>query len=67
QEADALLSSCSGGCRVIATAHAKDLAEAMKIPYLKHLLESGRFQSVVSIQRILGKEYRCKLLWERIS
>ncbi len=67
EEAKALLSSCSGGCRVIATAHAKDLAEARKIPYLEMLFRSGRFEKAVFIQRKEGKEYKSFLRWEKVS
>ncbi len=67
EEAKALLSSCSGGCFVIATAHAKDLSEARKIPYLEHLLTSGRFERIASIRRISGKTYRNRILWEAVG
>lgn len=67
EEAKALLSSCSGGCRVIATAHAKDLAEARRIPYLDMLFRSGRFEKAVFIQRIVENEYKSVLRWEKVS
>ncbi len=67
EEARSLLSSCSGGCHVIATAHAKELTEARRIPYLETLFRSGRFEKAVSIQKIPGKEYRFFLRWENVS
>ena len=66
-ESSALLSSCSGGCRVIASAHANNLSEARKIPFLEKLFQSGRFESAVTIRRFAGKDYQSLLQWEKIS
>jgi stage III sporulation protein AA len=66
-ESNALLSSCSGGCRVIASAHANNLSEARKIPFLEKLFQSGRFESAVTIRRFAGKDYQSLLQWEKIS
>ena len=67
EEVGAILSSLSGGCRVIATAHGESQTEAKKIFYLQKLLHSGLFQNTASIRRLPGKTYRSQILWEKIS
>lgn len=65
-EADAVLNACSGGCYVVATAHAGTCAEARRSPYLQRLMESGKFRYGLFLKKEAGEEYRCQLQWERL-
>ncbi len=64
-EADAVLSACSGGCYVVATAHAESLQEAKITPYLARLMESGKFRYGLFLKKEAGQHYFCRLQWEK--
>ena len=64
-EAEAVLNACSGGCTVIASAHAASLQEAKRSPALTKLMESGKFRYGVFLERIPGRSYERRFHWER--
>ena len=66
KEVSAILSSCTGGCTVIASCHAVGLDNAKRIKILKPLIESGLFKKAVTIRREKGDEYKRRLLFEEI-
>lgn len=63
-EADAVLNACSGGCTVVASAHAATLREARHSPALAKLMDSGKFQSLLFLTRLPGETYQCRFQWE---
>ncbi len=65
QEADAILCACSGGCSVIASAHAASMEEAKRTPVLAKLMDSGKFRYVLFLNKEDGEAYRCRLQWEK--
>lgn len=67
KEADSVLNACSGGCKVIASAHAENLSEAKCSPPLAKLIESGKFRYALFLKKIPGKAYRCRLQWEKLK
>ena len=67
QEAGALLNAGSGGCYVMATAHARDLREAKGLPYLAELIDSGRFRYGVFLKKSAGEKVRIDLRWEALA
>ncbi|MBE6713245.1 MAG: hypothetical protein E7580_06975 [Ruminococcaceae bacterium] len=64
REAEAVLASCSGGCYVIATAHASCLEEARHTPYLASLISSGKFRHGVFLKKECGDDFRLSFHWE---
>jgi stage III sporulation protein AA len=67
EEAQAVLHACSGGCTVIASAHAATLSEAKRTPALAKLLESGKFRYAVFLEKIPGESYRSRFQWEKLQ
>ncbi len=67
QEAEAVLSACSGGCTVIASAHAATLDEAKRSPTLAKLMESGKFRYVLFLEKQRGDTYQCRFHWEKLG
>ena len=65
-EADAILSSCSGGAYVVATAHASSKEEARRTPYLAKLMESGKFGYALFLNKERGESYQCRFFWEAL-
>jgi stage III sporulation protein AA len=63
-EAEAILASCSGGCYVVATAHASSKDEARHTPYLAKLMDSGKFHYGLFLKKESGEQYRCRFSWE---
>ncbi len=66
-EAEAVLNACSGGCTVIASAHAASSSEAMRSPPLARLMESGKFRYALFLERIPDKVYQCRFRWEELG
>ena len=66
KEIEALISSCTGGVKVIASCHADGLCEARKIKFLQPILDSGLFKKSVTIRQIKGPYYKRELIWENI-
>jgi len=66
-EAEAVLNACSGGCYVVATAHASSLQEAKETPYLRSLLKSGKFREGLFIRKTPAEFYKCSLEWVSFS
>lgn len=67
KEAEAVLNACSGGCTVIASAHASNLQEAKHSPALLSLIESGKFRFGLFIEKIPDTTYKCRFHWERFE
>ena len=55
EDAAAALSALGAGVRVIATAHAKSFAEAVRRPYIREMIEAGLFDTVCVISRKNGR------------
>ncbi len=64
KEAQAVISSCRGGVKMIASAHADSLAEARRIPYLSMLLDSFAFQYALILS---GKGNLIEYRWEALQ
>ena len=56
EDADAMLSALGAGVTVIATTHARSLADAMRRDYVKRLVMGGLFDSVCIVKRV-GESY----------
>jgi stage III sporulation protein AA len=67
EEAQAVLNACSGGCTVIASAHAATLSEAKRTPALARLLESGKFRYAVFLEKLPGETYQSRFRWEKLQ
>ena len=67
EEAQAVLNACSGGCTVIASAHAATLSEAKRTPALGGLLESGKFRYAVFLEKLPGETYQSRFQWEKLQ
>lgn len=66
-EAEAVLGACSGGCTVIASAHAATLYEAQCSPALAKLMGSGKFRYGLFLEKIPGETYQCRFRWEKFG
>lgn len=66
KEADSILSACSGGCSVVATAHAGSVEEAKRSPLLAKLMESGKFQYVLFLNKEADETFRCRFSWYKL-
>lgn len=67
QETEAILNAGSGGCFVMATAHARDLREAKRLPHLAKLIDSGRFRYGLFLKKMGNEKVHLDLQWEDLS
>ena len=67
KESEAVLNACSGGCYIVATAHAASRSEAERIPYLHSLIRSGRFAYALFLKKEKGAPFRLRFHWEALG
>ena len=67
EEANALISSCTGGTFVFASCHGRSLEEAQKMKHLKALFESNLFDKAITIKRSANKTYQRTLIFKDLK
>ncbi len=66
QDSAAVLNAGSGGCHIMATAHARTPEEAKRFPHLAQLMDSGRFRYAVFLRKVTEPICRIHVHWENL-